>query len=122
ATLILTASSAGRLTAERTAFSAQSALRPRNCARPRIYAVASLRTLRVIASPGSGAPSSLGLDFESLSFCSPGGLRSGLGSSPPGAPICTGVAAPRLVAGAIAAMWLAYMMYVPALAARAPLG
>src|SRR6185503_18337281 len=35
------------------------------------------------------------------------------GGSPP---IDTGVAAPRFVAGAIAAMWLAYMMYVPALA------
>ena len=41
------------------------------------------------------------------------------GSSPP---IATGVAAPRLVAGAIAAMWLAYRMNVPALAARAPSG
>jgi hypothetical protein len=28
----------------------------------------------------------------------------------PGPPIATGVAAPRLVAGAIAAMWLAYMI------------
>jgi hypothetical protein len=33
-----------------------------------------------------------------------------------------GVAAPRFVPGAIAAIWLAYRMYVPALAARAPLG
>src|SRR5690606_30379936 len=37
-------------------------------------------------------------------------------------PICTGVAAPRLVPGAMAAIWLAYSMYTPALAARAPLG
>ncbi len=34
-------------------------------------------------------------------------LSSGLDGSP-GPPICTGVAAPRLVAGAMAAMWLAY--------------
>ncbi len=59
------------------------------------------------------------------------GLRSPSASSSPSsagglpvpvAPIETGVAAPRLVAGAIAATWLAYMMKVPALAARAPLG
>ena len=36
ATLIFTASSAGRLTASRTAFSAHSALRPRSWANPRI--------------------------------------------------------------------------------------
>src|SRR5262245_44369830 len=37
-------------------------------------------------------------------------------------PIWIGVAAPKFVPGAIAATWLAYVMYVPALAARAPLG
>jgi hypothetical protein len=36
--------------------------------------------------------------------------------------MATGVAAPRFVAGVIAAMWLAYRMYVPALAAREPGG
>ena len=37
-------------------------------------------------------------------------------------PIAIGVAAPRFDAGDIAAIWLAYRMYVPALAARAPVG
>ena len=46
----------------------------------------------------------------------------GVGVSGEGAAIFTGVAAPRLVPAAIAAIWLAYRMYVPALAARAPLG
>src|SRR6185437_3452136 len=39
------------------------------------------------------------------------GFGSGAGSLPP---METGVAAPRFVAGAIAAIWLAYKMYVPA--------
>ena len=37
-------------------------------------------------------------------------------------PMETGEAAPRFVPGAMAAMWLAYKMNVPVLAARAPLG
>ena len=56
---------------------------------------------------------------------SPGFAESGVpgsGEGEAGPPICTGVAAPRLVAGAMAATWLAYSRNVPALAARAPLG
>jgi len=37
----------------------------------------------------------------------PSALPSSSWAPPPGAPIATGVAAPRLVAGAIAAIWLA---------------
>lgn len=38
------------------------------------------------------------------------GVDVGLGSGEDSPPIDTGVAAPRFVAGAIAAMWLAYRM------------
>jgi len=65
-----------------------------------MYAAASFTCLRVIVL--EAPPPSL---FPVLSP-----FASGLSSSPlppPGAPIATGVAAPRLVAGAIAAMWLA---------------
>ncbi len=94
-TLIFFASVADRLTASRTARSAQLALRPRSCARLRIYAAASLVTLRIIVSPRGAAPF-----FASF--------PEGSGLPPSGAPpIATGEAAPRLVAGAIAAMWLA---------------
>src|SRR5436309_556015 len=96
-TFIFSASSADRLTASRTARSAHSAFLPRILARPRIYAAASLICLRIKVS------------FFS-SFSDP----------PP--PRATGEAAPRLVPGAMAAMWLAYRMKVPALAARAPPG
>src|SRR5262247_1215313 len=80
---------------------------------------------RLIASPGSGAlfsPRFLAAFLSCFFPSSDLGFSSGLEGSPPGPPICTGVAAPRFVAGAIAATWLAYRMYVPALAARAPLG
>src|SRR3989440_5380862 len=96
-TFIFSASSADRLTASRTARSAHSAFLPRILARPRMYAAASLICLRIKVS------------FFS-SFSDP----------PP--PRATGEAAPRLVPGAMAAMWLAYRMKVPALAARAPAG
>src|SRR5256885_7224767 len=98
-TFILSASDADRLTASRTARSAHSALRPRICARLRMYAEASFTCLRVIvleAPPPSPFP--VLPPFPSV-------LPSS--SPPPGAPMATGVAAPRLVAGAIAAMWLA---------------
>ena len=64
---------------------------------------------------GLGAESGVGVGVGS-------GADVGLGSDGDSPPIETGVAAPRFVAGAIAAMWLAYRMYVPALAARAPGG
>ncbi len=66
-----------------------------------MYAAASFTCLRVIVleapppSPFRGLPA-----FPSV-------LPSSSWASPPGAPMATGVAAPRLVAGAIAAMWLA---------------
>src|SRR5256884_6795771 len=96
-TFIFRASSADRLTASRTARSAHSAFLPRILARPRIYAAASLICLRIKVS------------FFS-SFSDP----------PP--PRATGEAAPRLVPGAMAAMWLAYRMEGPALAPRGPPG
>src|SRR5581483_672513 len=65
-------------------------------------------------STESGFAGDSGLDVG----LGPAGLGSGAGSPP----IDTGVAAPRFVAGAIAAIWLAYRIYVPALAARAPGG
>ena len=104
-TFILSASDADRLTAPRTARSAHSALRSRICARLRMYAEASLTCLRVIvlevppASPFPVLPA-----FPSVF---PSALPSSSCAPPPGAPMATGVAAPRLVAGAIAAMWLA---------------
>ena len=64
--------------------------------------------MRSSAEPGSA-------DLASSSLSRGGGLDAD-------PPICTGVAAPRFVAGAIAATWLAYTRNVPALAARAPLG
>src|SRR5881394_3729511 len=71
---------------------------------------------------GAAPPAGAGV----LAFPSCGGLVPGVGTGGDGCsgspPMETGVAAPRLVAGAIAATWLAYRMYVPALAARAPLG
>src|SRR5690349_1639775 len=83
---------------------------------------------RLVDEPGERSDSGLGAErgseespsglFLSLSV-SPSSLGFAGGGSPP---METGVAAPRFVAGAIAAMWLAYMMYVPALAARAPEG
>ena len=76
----------------------------------------SLSALRSRADPGS-APA---LPLPSRSSSATAGLRSGAAGDGP--PICTGVAAPRFVAGAMAAMWLAYTRNVPALAARAPLG
>ena len=74
-TFSLTASSSVMETASRMAFSPQSALRPRRFAIARRLATASLVTLRAITS-------------------------SGFAPSPP---TLTGVAAPRCVAGAIAA-------------------
>ena len=70
-----------------------------------------MRSSALMGGPGSGAAAVLP-DFAGV-------CAGGAGSEPP---IDTGVAAPRLVAGAIAAKWQAYRMYVPALAARAPGG
>ena len=81
-TFFFSASSAGRLTPSRTASSAQSALRLRSCARPRMYATASFVTFFTMVSS---------LSLPSLSL-------------PPPPMIETGDAAPRLVPGAIAAM------------------
>ncbi len=64
-----------------------------------MYAAASFTCLRVIVA--ELLPPSL---FPDLSPFAPG---SSSFPAPPGAPIATGVAAPRLVAGAIAATWLA---------------
>ncbi len=83
-----------------------------------MYAAASWICFSVSALGGAvGAGLSLP---GSVSLLAGGGARGSLRGPP--MPICTGVAAPRLVPGAMAAMWLAYRMYVPALAARAPLG
>jgi len=79
-------------TAWRTAFSAQSALRPRSSATVRMNAAASFSIFFSIV----------------------------LSVFPP--PSMTGDAAPMLVAGAIAAMWAASVMKTPAEAARAPVG
>ena len=95
----LSASSAERLFASVTANSAHSALRPRICAKDRMYAVESLITFFSMVEGGASA-------------C--------LGCEPP--PRATGLAAPTCVPGAMAAIWLAYMIKVPALVARAPLG
>ncbi len=100
-TFDFSASLAGRLTASRTARSAQSALRSRICARLRMYAAASLTCLRVMALAESAASCLAALPGFSSALSSPPC------PPPPGAPIATGVAAPRLVAGAIAAIWLA---------------
>jgi len=98
------------LCAWRTARSANSALRPRSCARLRRKAAASLTAFSCSVSTGPETPPE----------------RPGAGDWPPGSggcvPIAIGVAAPRFDAGDIAAIWLAYRMYVPALAARAPVG
>ena len=126
-TLSFSASTADRLTASCTASSAHSALRSRICASARIYAAASCIILRDIAS-FCGSLSSfdnflrLSSDGVSVGRGADFGLVSGSGSNSGRPPIWIGVAAPRLVPGAIAAMWLAYRIYVPALAARAPLG
>ncbi len=72
--------------------------------------------LAASASPLSGAAGALAPEA---------GLPAGaglFGAGPPGMPIATGVAAPSVLAGVIAATWLAYRMKVPALAARAPPG
>ncbi|MCY1373337.1 hypothetical protein D9M69_606050 [compost metagenome] len=53
--------------------------------------------LRVRVSSGSGGE-----------FLSVVGGRGGSGAVPGRPPICTGEAAPRLVPGVMAAMWLAY--------------
>ncbi len=79
-------------TAWRTAFSAQSAFRPRSSAIVRMNAAASFSIFFIIV----------------------------LSAFPP--PSMTGDAAPMLVAGAIAAMWAAIVMKTPADAARAPVG
>src|SRR5450432_2620657 len=68
------------------------------------------------ASSGDAVLSPLILSRALSGFCADGEVSGA------GAARFTGVAAPRLVPGAIAAIWLAYRMYVPALAARAPLG
>jgi hypothetical protein len=87
-TFSLRASSPVSVAASRTAFSAHSALRPRICASERSIATASLVALR-----------SAVLWPPDLSFCA----SSGRGT-PGSPPISIGVAAPRLVPGAIAAM------------------
>jgi hypothetical protein len=61
--------------------------------------------LRVIVDMSDCGSASLS---AALSFPLPSPRAGDAGSLGP--PIATGVAAPRLVAGAIAAMWLAYMM------------
>ncbi len=72
-----------------------------------MYAAASCVTLRVIVSCGAPSPRSRDLPAfpPALSAASFSGALEG---SPPGSPpIRTGLAAPRLVAGAMAATWLA---------------
>jgi len=72
-----------------------------------MYAAASWTCLRVIVS-GDAPPSSEDLPLSVFAFAaSSAGFRGGSGEPIPGMPICTGVAAPRLVPGAIAATWLA---------------
>src|SRR5690625_2619665 len=80
---------------------------------------------------GRSAPDSAPASPDSLlsSGCesvSPSGEAAGRvpasGSLAPPGPTATGEAAPRLLAGVMAAIWLAYSMKVPALAARAPPG
>ena len=101
-TFACNAALAERLAASRTAFSAQSALRPRNSARLRIKATASFVAFDIMASFVFGCWSLLP-SFFSLSLLS--GVASGRPGSGP--PICTGVAAPRLVPGAMAAICVA---------------
>ncbi|OLD75578.1 MAG: hypothetical protein AUG87_12505 [Candidatus Rokubacteria bacterium 13_1_20CM_4_70_14] len=91
-TLRRTASRSVIETAWRTAFSAQSAFRPRSSATVRMNAAASFSIFFIIV----------------------------LSTVPP--PSMTGDAAPMLVAGAIAAMCAASVMKTPAEAARAPVG
>src|SRR5947207_15739490 len=71
---------------------------------------------------GAAPPAGAGV----LAFPSCGGLVPGVGTGGDGCsglpPMETGVAAPRLVAGAISATLLAYIMNGPALAALAPDG
>ena len=90
------ASRAERLTDSRTAWTAHSALRPCRSASALMKAAASLMILRSMVSAGT-------FSFSSCSFLS----LSCLPGSPGMPPIRTGVAAPRLVAGAMAATWLA---------------
>ncbi|VWC36315.1 hypothetical protein BLA6993_06736 [Burkholderia lata] len=112
-TCCVRASFADRLTASRTARSPHSALRPRNCARPRIYAEASCIALRIsvdCVSVGSAACVAAASDAPDApevpaGACGAAGFPPG-GAAPP-IPNCTGDAAPRLVPGAIAAKWLA---------------
>jgi hypothetical protein len=74
-------------------------LRSRSNASERMYAAASLTRLASIVSRGA-------LAAGALAPPSPRGVASG--PVPGGVmPIATGVAAPSVVAGAIAAMWLA---------------
>ena len=88
-TFACNAALAERLAASRTAFSAQSALRPRSSARLRMKATASFVTFAVMASFGSG--------WRSLSFLSLPSLSGvPLGRPGIGPPICTGVAAPMI--------------------------
>src|SRR2546428_457371 len=91
-TLRRTASRSVIETAWRTAFSAQSAFRPRSSATVRMNAAASFSIFFIIV----------------------------LSTFPP--PSMTGDAAPMLVAGAIAATCAASVMKTPAEAARAPVG
>src|SRR5580704_17237672 len=56
---------------------------------------------------GDGAVGGFGVD---VGLGAGSGVDVGLGSDGDSPPIETGVAAPRFVAGAIAAMWLAYRM------------
>ena len=62
----LSASSADRLTASRTARSAQSALRPRNCASPRMYAAHRGSAFRSSCSCGGVAAALSSPDFASF--------------------------------------------------------
>ena len=91
-TFSFSASRSVTATAWRTAFSAQSALRPRSIATVRMKAAASFSTFFIIV----------------------------LSAPPP--PTDTGDAAPMLVAGAMAATCPAIVMNTPADAARAPVG
>ena len=88
----LTASRSVIDTDSRTAFSAQSALRPRSTAMVRAKAAASFSIFFML----------------SLSMLPP--------------PTATGCAAPMLVAGAMAATCAAMVMNTPAEAARPPVG
>ena len=99
-TFACNAPAAERVAASRTAFSAQSALRPRSSARLRMKATASFVAFAVMASFGSGWRSPSFLSLLSLS-----GVPLGRPGIEP--PICTGVAAPILVPGAITAIWVA---------------